>query len=441
MLIETNNSENEEQSDDNFNMKDYNKTVDDLKISKEELEELIELRTEKLIQANQKLQQEILEKQKTEAMLLEERNKFQKYIDIAGIMILVLDKNGTVKLVNKKGCKILGCKEDEIIGKNWFENFIPEEDKAILRNVHFNITNKNIEKFEIFENYIVTKKGEKKLILWNNAVLTDSKGEVIATISSGEDITEKKEAEETIKRMNLELEERVMERTKELEILNKDLESFSYSVSHDLKAPLRHIKGFSELLLKNVDENDSKLKKYAELIYQSSNEMGIMIDKLLEFSRLGRKVLNKTKVDMNGMVKEVKRFFEDDVKDRNIIWDIQTLPRVLADEELLKMAFTNLISNAIKYTSKNEVTRIEVVCYSRSEEKVIYVRDNGVGFDMNYAENMFGVFQRLHNPADFEGTGIGLAMTKRIINKHGGKIWAESKPGKGATLFFTIPNK
>lgn len=414
---------------------------DEFNVYKENLEELVEARTEKLIDANEKLKSEIAEKRKTEAKLREEKNKFQMYLDIAAIMIVVLDKSGNVKLINKKGCKILGFKEHEILEKNWFDNFIPDEEKLIVRNVQFSVLNKNIDKYETFENYVLTKSGQKRLISWNNSVLYDSAGEIISTISSGEDITEKREAEEIIKRMNFELEEKVRERTEELEMLNKDLESFSYSISHDLRAPLRHIQGFSELLKQHISDKDSQLSKYISMILNSSNEMGIMIEKLLEFSKFGRKVLKKSQLDLNSILNDILISIEEDTKNRVIVWDIQNLPKITGDEHLIKIALSNLISNAVKYTSKRDSARIEIGFYPKASGNVIYVKDNGAGFDMNFSEKLFGVFQRLHGAEEFDGTGIGLAIVKRIVNKHGGQVWASGKQGKGATFYISLPYK
>jgi PAS domain S-box-containing protein len=236
-----------------------------------------------------------------------------------------------------------------------------------------------------------------------------------------------------------ELEDRVAERTAQLQIVNRELESFSYSVSHDLRAPLRHIVGFTSLLKSGLPEVSKDSDRYIRKISESSLKMNKMIDDLLSFSRLGRKDLKKSKVDLNLVVQDCIKHFEPETKNRNIKWIVGKLPTLSGDSSLLQLVFENLISNAIKYTSKNEETVIEIDrCSSEKSENCFFIKDNGVGFNMAYASKLFGVFQRLHTEAEFEGTGIGLANVKQIIRKHGGEVWAEAEPGKGAVFFVNL---
>jgi signal transduction histidine kinase len=267
-------------------------------------------------------------------------------------------------------------------------------------------------------------------------------GEPIMAVVTIADITERKRAEEKIIQLNADLEARVAQRTSQLEAANQELEAFSYSVSHDLRAPLRHIDGFAGLLGKNADDKlDEKGRRYLATISSAAKQMGRLIDDLLAFSRAGRAEFRHSRVDSNALVAAVIREGGFDRADPMVDWRIAPLPQVEGDASMLRQVWANLIENAVKYSGKNDHPRIEIGSKpdTITGEVVFYIRDNGVGFDMKYVDKLFGVFQRLHTSAEFEGTGIGLANVRRIVARHGGRAWAEGSVGHGAAFYFSLP--
>lgn len=304
----------------------------------------------------------------------------------------------------------------------------PVIEKAVERAIEFG------EPFDL-ELEIITAKGNLRSV--HSIGKTDPENNRIYGFF--QDITERKRIETAIQQLNSELEQRVLERTHQLEMANKELEAFSYSVSHDLRAPLRHINGYVDLLTaKFSDHLPEKATYYLSVITDSTREMGILIDDLLRFSRTSRQDLHKINFDMNILVNEVVDKVKEDEPLRRIVWSVQNLPEVFGDVAMLKQVWTNLISNAVKYTKYKETAEIKISYVVDKNNYVFSIRDNGVGFDMQYANKLFGVFQRLHSKDEFEGTGIGLAHVQRIIHKHNGKVWAEAEPDKGAVFYFSI---
>src|SRR5262249_24742971 len=281
-------------------------------------------------------------------------------------------------------------------------------------------------------------------VFWANAVITpmyDQSGVLRGFSKVLRDITERRRAEEEIRQLNRELEQRVRDRTKELEATNKELEAFTYSVSHDLRAPLRHIAGFSKMLAEECgDSLKPEGQHYLQRIQDGTRRMGTLVDDLLNLARIGRHELRLQVTGLDSIVRDVISELRPDTEGRSVEWKIGGLPYVEGDPALLKVVFHNLLSNALKYTRPRSPAVVEVGRDEVDGAPVVFVRDNGVGFNMKYADKLFGVFQRLHRAEDFEGTGVGLATVQRVVQKHGGRIWAQAELDKGATFYVSLAN-
>jgi signal transduction histidine kinase len=254
------------------------------------------------------------------------------------------------------------------------------------------------------------------------------------------EMAERKQVDDALQKLNVELERRVFDRTSQLEAANKELESFSYSVSHDLRAPLRAIVGYSEMLLEDhVEKLDQEGRRKLEVVASEAQRMGILIDELLAFSRLGRKAMQVTEIDMTNLARATYESLNVEYQSEKPELRLGTLPPGRGDRILMQQVWANLIANAIKFSSKREKPLVEVSAVSDEKENIYFVRDNGAGFDPRYKSKLFGVFQRLHNSSEFPGTGVGLALVQRIVARHGGRVWADSNLNEGATFYFTLP--
>jgi light-regulated signal transduction histidine kinase (bacteriophytochrome) len=255
-------------------------------------------------------------------------------------------------------------------------------------------------------------------------------------------VSEQERAEEELRTLNTELEDRVVARTSQLESANRELESFSYSVSHDLRAPLRAITGFSNLLWEDHKERlDEEARRKLGIIRGQADRMGLLIDDLLKFSRLGRKAIEPSLLDMGELARKTFERLHRDNGNGKLEFRVSKLPPARADRALMEQVWVNLLANAVKFSSKTDEAVVEVGAIVEERENIYYVRDNGAGFDPRYRDKLFGVFQRLHDESEFPGTGVGLALVHRIVTRHGGRVWADSRPGDGATFHFSIPRE
>ncbi|MFI5251641.1 MAG: PAS domain S-box protein [Bacteroidota bacterium] len=412
---------------------------DALQKANEGLEKRVKERTARLANINEELKTEISVRMKVEAQLRRSREQYSLLAENIPELVFTARQDGYVEYCNRRWYDFTGTNPDIPLGRGWESVIHPDDLKTSIDTWTQSVTKGIAYDFQLrfrradgaYRWHII------RAIPWRN-----NEGKIMRWFGTCTDIDAQKQAEREIKRFNEELERRVARRTEELTSANKELEAFTYSVSHDLRSPLRHIEGFITMLMEDLhgalDEPDLQ---HLNSIAVSSQHMGTMIDGLLAFSRLGKTEVATTIVQPGELVNEIIRNMEQELKDRSITWNIQSLPPVKADPVLLRLALTNLISNSVKYTGKLNQACIDIGALPRQgNHETFYIRDNGVGFDMTYSDKLFGVFQRLHSEDEFEGLGIGLANVRRIIEKHGGKIWAEGKVDSGATFYFTLPS-
>ena len=347
--------------------------------------------------------------------------------------LVTIAPDGKIIDVNNAAEKVTGLSRQQLIGTD-FSDYFTDPGKA--RAGYEQMFREGLIKD--YELQIRHRDGHVTPVLYNAWVYRHEAGDVIGVFAA-RDISERKRAEEEIRKLNEGLERRVRERTAELQASNRELEAFTYSVSHDLRGPLRHIDGFSKLLLEEYSADlPEDARRHLSRIRDGTRRMGMMVDDLLNLARLGRKELSMQLTGLSSLLDEAIRDLQPEMAGREIEWRIGKLPFVECDPALVKQVFANLLSNALKFTRPQEHAVIEVGATTQDGRAVIFVRDNGVGFSMKYVDKLFGVFQRLHRPEDFEGTGIGLATVQRIVHKHGGRVWAEGELNKGATFYFTL---
>lgn len=404
---------------------------------------LINSLTSQLRTARRRAEVALAKLQASEAQLRQSELRFRRLVDSNIIGVLFPDLDGNVLDANDAFLHMLGYDRPDLqAGQVNWKTLTPAGYEAI--------DGQKVEELRTtrvctpFEKEYLHKNGRRIPVLVGAAMIEGSEQETVAFVI---DLTDRKQAEAALReseqqfrQLNETLEHRVQERTAQLIATNQELEAFAYSVSHDLRAPLRYISGFVGLLKKQTATTlDEASLRYLNIITNTTREANRLIDDLLAFSRMGRTEMRSTPIDMNQLVEEVQRDLQPAMADRQIHWLVEPLPTVQADPPMLRLALRNLMENALKYTQPRSIAKIEIGSLESDQEIVFYVRDNGVGFDMKYAYKLFGVFQRLHSDDRFVGNGIGLANVRRIIHRHGGRTWAEAELDQGATFFFSLP--
>jgi PAS domain S-box-containing protein len=370
----------------------------------------------------------------TDRKRLEDR--LRDLIETTSDWIWEVDKTGIYTYASQRVRDILGYEPEEVIGKTPFDLMPPEEAKRVARIFKTFIYSQT--PFSFVENINRRKDGKMVVLETSGVPFFDAKGTIRGYRGIDRDITERRKAEEEIMKLNQSLHQRASE----LESAYKDMESFSYAVSHDLKAPVRRIEGFSDMLLENYSEQlDEEGKNLLGRIGNNATKMKQLIDDLLAFSRFSIQEIRKSEIDMESLVRNVYEELEPAAGERDIRLEITTLPPANGDLSMIQSVLLNLLSNAIKFTMTREAALIRVGGRTDKDENTYYVSDNGIGFDMKFVDKLFTLFERIHTAKEFEGTGVGLVIVKKIIEKHGGKVWAEGKLNEGATFHFTLPRK
>jgi PAS domain S-box-containing protein len=416
-----------------------------LEEAKKDLEKRVEERTGELTRTNKELEAEIAERKQAEDSLRKSEERYHSLIEKVQTAIVVHDGQGRIMTGNPMAQRLLGLSEDQLLGRELIDpewHFL-RTDGSLLPVEEYPVS-MVLDTGQPLRNYMAgIHQPDRDNVIWvmvNAEPEIDDAGKIARIIASFIDITEQKQAEEEIRRLNLDLEKRVADRTAQLEATNKELKAFAYTVSHDLRAPLRHIEGFIQLLNETSGNKlDSQSLKYISIITDSTRKMGELINDLLSFSRMGRQEMNFIEVDLDALTHDVIKGLAPDLEGRKIQWQIEEMPVVNGDSSMLRVVMTNLLANAVKFTRPKEEAVIETGFERREGETVVFVRDNGVGFDQKNEDKIFDVFQRSHRVDDFEGTGVGLAIVQRIIHRHGGRVWAEGETGLGAVFYFTLP--
>jgi PAS domain S-box-containing protein len=380
-----------------------------------------------------RIERELLQSRDELEREVSERTQQASLLELTHDSIFVRGMDDVITFWNRGAEELYGWTAGEVVGKATTHRLLHTVFPALFDDVDAELMSTGRWEGELDR---TKADGSRVVVASRWSLRRDEQGEAVAILETNNDITERNRREHEIRSLNEELGKRAAE----LEAINKELEAFAYSISHDLRAPLRHMVGFTELLKKNAASLlDGKSQRYVAIILESAKRMGNLIDDLLSFSRIGRAETHKTMVSLQQLVQEALTEVGQETGARNIVWNVGTLPAWYGDRSMLRLALVNLVSNAVKFTRTRPQAKIEIACMDQKQDQiVVFIRDNGVGFDMRYAHKLFGVFQRLHTPEAFEGTGIGLATVQRIVHRHGGRIWAEGLVDEGATFYFSL---
>lgn len=421
-----------------------------------------------------------LHKAHTDKELTEQKRWAQAVLNSIEDGVVTTDHQGRIRFINPKAVSMLGCKSSAVLSRSVVDviKFEKAEHSDLLARAATLSLGKSDFNNEFITGYILSIDAKKLPIEASISMIQSEDNKINGLVFTFRDITLQDNARQQLEKYNDELEQEVIKRTKELHDINselrdaknqleaandelkahrdnlekivsertselksanEELESFSYSVAHDLRAPLRSIAGFCHLLAEDASKKLSEQEQnYLNRTICAARLMAELIDDLLEFAKISREKINKNNVDLNSIVKEIISQYEENKHNRQVAWHVSDNLNAVGDPKMLKVVFSNLLDNAWKYTSKVSTAEIEVGIQNQNHEIIYYVKDNGVGFDMKYADKLFGVFQRLHANKDFNGTGIGLATVQRIIQRHGGRVWASAAVNKGATFYFTL---
>ncbi|HJV64563.1 MAG TPA: PAS domain S-box protein [Geomonas sp.] len=382
-----------------------------------------------------KITRDFTERRQMEDALQKSRNMFERLFETSPDAIVVVDGNGTIRKLNQQAEVLFGYMREELIGAR-VERLVPEQYQRSHRQYRRSyFQDPRPRKMGAgLELYGLTQDGRSIPVDIMLTPIDTSEGTWAFAVVR--DITRQRQSDAKIMELNAALKSQI----EQLEASNRELEAFSYSVSHDLRAPLRHVIGFVDLLnSRNPEGLDDKSRHYLQVITEAARKMGNLIDDLLSFSRMGRTEMMKSRLDFGQLVRDIARELAAEARERTIEWKIRPLPEVMGDAAMLRQVVYNLLANAVKFTRDKERATIEVGAVEQEREIRFFVRDNGVGFDSAYVNKLFGLFQRLHRAEEFEGTGVGLAIVQRIIARHGGRAWAEGSLGQGATFWFSLP--
>jgi PAS domain S-box-containing protein len=379
---------------------------------------------------------DVTERKWAQRALQESAEAFSMLDESVPQLVWMCTPDGLNVYFNQRWMDYTGLTLEESYGKGWDTPFHPDDKQAAWNTWNHALATGDNYRMEC---RLRAADGLYRWFLIKGGPLRDVAGSLVKWFGTCTDIDDLKRAEEGLRALNEKLEQRVQERTAELVATNKELEAFTYAAAHDLRAPLRHIHGFADILAEECSAQlDAAGQQYLRRIRDGTNHMGRLLEDLLDLARMARQEVHPHVCGLDSIVQEVVAELKADCEDRTIEWKVGKLPFAECDPSLIKQVITNLLSNAVKFTRPCEQAHIEVGQMVRDGESVLFVRDNGAGFDMRYAGKLFGVFQRLHRQQDFEGTGVGLAIVERIVHKHGGRVWAEAELNKGATFYFTL---